>query len=166
MILIGVSLFMVGLLIIYSGKKKRNSKDPAGLGLKESSWIGIIQGLCLPFRGFSRSGATISMGLNLGLGKVQAEEFSFALAVVLTPPVIVREILRLLKTQSASLTHAPSLFTLFYPSLLGMVCSFISGIVALKLLSHLLDRGYWHTFGYYCLTASCVVFTLHFWLGI
>ncbi len=166
MTLIAVSLFMVGLFIIYSGKSMRHLNHALNLTLRESSWIGVIQGLCLPFRGFSRSGATISMGLSLGIGKEEAEEFSFALAVVLTPPVIVREILRLLKAQSISLPDTSSLFTLFFPSLLGMVLSFISGIVALKWLSHWLDSGYWHVFGYYCLAASFVVIALHLLLGI
>ncbi|HBZ72128.1 MAG TPA: UDP-diphosphatase, partial [Deltaproteobacteria bacterium] len=42
--------------------------------------MGAVQGLCLPFRGFSRSGSTISTGLLLGLDKGRVEEFSFALA--------------------------------------------------------------------------------------
>jgi undecaprenyl-diphosphatase len=166
MTLIAVSLFTVGLFIIFSGLMARRSNRTRNLTLKESSWIGAIQGLCLPFRGFSRSGATISMGLSMGICKEEAEEFSFALAVVLTPPVIAREILRLLKAQSVSLSDTSSLFNLFYPSLLGMVFSFISGIVALKWLSHWLGRGYWHVFGYYCLAASLVVFTLHLSLGL
>ena len=166
MTLMAVSLFAVGLFIIYSGKNTAQAHRAVNLDLKKSSWIGVIQGLCLPFRGFSRSGATISMGLSLGIGKEEAEEFSFALAVVLTPPVVARELLRLLQAQSASLSPHASLFTLLYPSLLGMALSFISGIVALKWLSHWLDRGYWHAFGYYCLAASLVVFRLHVSLGI
>jgi len=57
------------------------------LTLKRASLIGIVQGLCLPFRGFSRSGATISTGMLLGVTKSDAETFSFALAVVITPPL-------------------------------------------------------------------------------
>jgi undecaprenyl-diphosphatase len=168
MTLIAVSLFIVGLFIIYAGAgaKGRSSYNLSVLRFKESSLIGAIQGLCLPFRGFSRSGATISMGLTLGIGKVQVEEFSFALAVVLTPPVIVREMLRLLKAHSVSLPQDPSLLALFYPSLVAMVFSFISGILALRWLSRWLDRGLWHIFGYYCLAASVVVFILHSMLGI
>ena len=166
MTLIAVSLFVVGLFIIYAGLKRSRSNNGSSLGYKESSWIGAIQGLCLPFRGFSRSGATISMGLTLGIGKVQAEEFSFALAVVLTPPVIARETLRLLKAHSVSVAHAPSVLTLFYPSLLAMVFSFVTGVLALRLLSIWLDRGYWHLFGFYCLAASLAVFMLHSIFGI
>ena len=61
-----------------------------------------MQGLSLPFRGFSRSGATISTGLLLGVSRVRAEAFSFALAVVLTPPVIAREALRLVRADRAA----------------------------------------------------------------
>jgi undecaprenyl-diphosphatase len=165
--LIAASLFMVGLFIIFAGMKQRRSNRSGELGLKESSLIGAVQGLCLPFRGFSRSGATISMGLTLNIEKVAAEEFSFALAVVLTPPVIAREILRLLKSQAMSFSHSPAdLFALFSPSLLGMVFSFAAGLAALKWLSNWLEHGYWHVFGYYCLAASVVVFTLHWSLGI
>src|SRR5438105_358977 len=60
------------------------------LSRRTTVWIGLIQGLCLPFRGFSRSGATISMALVCGTERKLAEDFSFALAVVLTPPVIGR----------------------------------------------------------------------------
>jgi undecaprenyl-diphosphatase len=166
MTLIAVSLFIVGLFIIYAGLKANRSSYTSSLGFKESSCIGAIQGLCLPFRGFSRSGATISMGLNLGIGKVRVEEFSFFLAVVLTPPVIAREVLRLLNAHSASLPQTPPLLTLFYPSFAAMVFSFISGLLALKWLSRWLDRGLWHRFGYYCLAASLCVFTLHLMIGI
>ena len=170
MTLIAVSLFIVGLFIIYAGLKGKGSRNRlrnrSSLGFKESSWIGAIQGLCLPFRGFSRSGATISMGLTLGIGKVRVEEFSFALAVVLTPPVIAREVLRLLHAQSASLSQTSPLLTLFYPSFLGMVFSFIAGLLALRWLSRWLDRGLWHVFGFYCLAASIGVFALHSLFGI
>jgi len=41
--------------------------------MKQGALIGIVQGLCLPFRGFSRSGATISTGLLAGVEKSRAE---------------------------------------------------------------------------------------------
>ena len=97
--LIGVSLGVVGLLIIYAGLRAERPGHPARQDLQGSALIGLVQGLCLPFRGFSRSGATISTGLILGINKERVEEFSFALAVVLTPPVIAREVWRLLKAQ-------------------------------------------------------------------
>ena len=87
------------------------------------------------------------------------EEFSFALAVVLTPPVIARESLRLFKSHSEATATQPShLVQLALPGLLGMVCSFVAGLLALWLLSRWLEAGRWKLFGYYCLVAAIVVF--------
>lgn len=160
--LISMALASVGILIIFAGWKSRHSSDgKTTLNFVGSCLIGAVQGVCLPFRGFSRSGATISTGLLLGISKARAEEFSFALAVVLTPPVIVREVLRLLKAHHSSSSDLSGMAGLFYPSLLGMVLSFVSGILALRWLSNWLERGRWHLFGIYCLGAAVVVFLLH-----
>ncbi|HUI66900.1 MAG TPA: undecaprenyl-diphosphate phosphatase [Nitrospirota bacterium] len=161
MVLISAALAAVGLLIMFAGWKSHRTGEKVTLGLKQSCWIGAVQGICLPFRGFSRSGATISTGLLLGIAKQRVEEFSFALAVVLTPPVIVREVLRLLNARHASSVNISSVVGLFYPSLLGMVLSFASGILALKWLSLWLERGRWHLFGIYCLCAAVVVFLIY-----
>ena len=158
--LISVALAAVGVLILWAGYKEgRPSKQKTTLGLKAACLIGMVQGICLPFRGFSRSGATISTGLILGVEKRRVEDFSFALAVILTPPVILREILRFLKVQHASVLHGTSTIGLFLPSVIGMVLSFISGILALQWLSNWLERGRWYLFGIYCIIASAVIFS-------
>jgi undecaprenyl-diphosphatase len=158
--LIAAALAAAGLLIICAGIIGNRSRETTPLGLGESSMIGAVQGLCLPFRGFSRSGATISAGLLLGIAKTKAEEFSFALAVVITPPIIVREVLRLLKAHAVTSSHGVSLAGLFLPSLVGMAVSFLSGILALRWLSRWLEHGRWQLFGLYCLCASVAVFLL------
>lgn len=149
--LIAVSLAVVGILIIVAGKRSAAGARKGFPGFAHSLWIGLIQGVCLPFRGFSRSGATISMGLLLDEPRALAEDFSFALAVVITPPVIAREARRLAEAGGAHM-HA------FTPGLLGMVFSFIAGLAALRWLSNWLERGRWSYFGYYCLVASAAVF--------
>ena len=158
--LIAAALSAVGILIIYSGIKGKRSEKTASLNFREASLIGAVQGLCLPFRGFSRSGATISAGLLMGIAKIKTEEFSFALAVVITPPIIVREVLRLLKAHDASIANGVSLTGLFYPSVLGMAISFISGVLALRWLSRWLESNRWQLFGLYCLGAALVVYLL------
>lgn len=160
--LISAALAAVGLLILFAGIKNRSSsKKEHALGLRESCYVGAVQGICLPFRGFSRSGATISTGLLLGVPRRKIEEFSFALAVVLTPPIIVREAMRLLQEQHASSSPMVGMAHLFMPSLLGMALSFVAGLLALKWLSNWLENGRWPLFGLYCLGASAIVFMLH-----
>ena len=162
--LISIALATVGTFIIFAEFRSRKIKKiKSEIGVKESAWIGVVQGICLPFRGFSRSGATISTGLSLGVVKARAEEFSFALAVVLTPPIILREVLRLLKAHKAETIDVVTMTSLFTPGLIGMGLSFISGMLALRWLSSWLEHGRWHFFGFYCLFASAVVFLLHYY---
>lgn len=151
---IAAGLATVGVMIILSAKQPHTSRR---LGVRDSAWIGAVQGICLPFRGFSRSGSTISTGLFLGLDKVRVEEFSFALAVVLTPAVILKEGYRLLKAHEAMLIDQSNLFSIAWPSLVGMLFSFVAGLGALRWLSRWLEHGRWHFFGYYCLVASVTV---------
>jgi undecaprenyl-diphosphatase len=153
--LIAGALAAVGILIIYAGLRENKTPRHTEIQPQHSFWIGVVQGLCLPFRGFSRSGATISTGLILGLPKQKLEEFSFALAVVLTPPIIAQEAHRLVKAHA--LSGQDSVLHLFVPGLVGMVLSFISGLLALKLLSRWLEGGRWKFFGFYCLVAAAGV---------
>ncbi len=167
--LIAPALAAVGVLILIAGllEKRRMGAHPNVYGdsvtMRQAGWIGAIQGLCLPFRGFSRSGATISTGMLTGASKERAERFSFALAVVLTPPVVAREALRLMKaSHEAVVAGAPiDLHGSVVTSLLGAVFAFFAGLVALRWLSSWLEEGRWYLFGIYCLVASVVVFYLH-----
>lgn len=119
--LIAGALAAVGVLILIAGLAQRSTVGDRPVGIREAAWIGAIQGLCLPFRGFSRSGSTISAGLLLGVLKTRAEEFSFALAVIITPAIIGREVWRLIKTQHET-GVGEATWGLFVPSLAGMVC--------------------------------------------
>ena len=174
--LVAPALFAAGLLILIAGLRERsavpvNSRSATSLTpdlrtsvtMNQAAYIGAVQGLCLPFRGFSRSGATISTGMLTGATRERAERFSFALAVILTPPVVLREALRLLKaSHSASASHTTlDLHGAILSSLLGAVFAFLAGLVALRWLSSWLEAGRWYLFGIYCLLASAFVGYLH-----
>ncbi len=175
--IIAPALFAVGILILIAGllerswERRRERPEEAGgprlfadaLEMRQAGWMGAAQGLALPFRGFSRSGSTISIGMLTGAAKETAERFSFALAVILTPAVDAIELHRLVKAaHESAATGAPiDLHASIAASLLGAVFSFIAGLIALKWLSSWLESGRWHWFGVYCLAASAVVFYLH-----
>ena len=179
--LVGCALLAAGLIILWSGLKERGavsheasdydttiartgSRINENVTFAQSGWMGAVQGLCLPFRGFSRSGATISTGLLTGATREKAEKFSFALAVILTPAAIAKEGLRILKaSHEAAAAGTPlDLHGSMMAALAGMVFSFFAGLVALKLLSSWLESGKWYLFGIYCLLASAVVFYLNY----
>jgi undecaprenyl-diphosphatase len=159
--LIAPALAAAGILILVAGLRERAAarRDGAELTSGQAGIIGAVQGLCLPFRGFSRSGATISAGMLAGAAKDRVENFSFALAVVLTPPVVAREALRVLHAEHEG--GAASLASAAVPSLLGAALAFVAGLLALKWLSGWLEGGRWYLFGIYCLVAAAVVGGLH-----
>lgn len=161
--LIAAGLAAAGTIILASSYRATHVRTRE-LGPRASAAVGIVQGLCLPFRGFSRSGATISTGLLFGIERAAAEDFSFALAVVLTPPVIAREAWRLVRDHSMKAATPDAMLGLLAPSAVGMVLSLVAGLLALHWLSRWLERGRWHWFGIYCLLASIVLFAASRWI--
>jgi undecaprenyl-diphosphatase len=162
--LMAADLVIAGTLIVVAGLKvpmvSPNAAAPADPVPPGSAIaIGLVQGLSLPFRGMSRSGSTISTGMLLGVPRRAAEEFSFALAVVITPPIIAREYLRFHASRVAA-HGAVDVAAMVMPGILGMVFSFVAGLAALKWLSGWLERGRWHYFGFYCFAAAVGVCAL------
>jgi undecaprenyl-diphosphatase len=151
---VAAALFAVGVLIVVAGWRKQGQARTK-LTVGSTLLIGLVQAVCLPFRGFSRSGATISAALMCGVERARAEDFSFALAVVLTPPVIARGVYKLLKERA--LQSGGQVLELLQPGLVGMVFSFLAGLLALKVLSAVLEKGRWRYFGYYCIVAALLM---------
>ena len=161
---IAPALAAAGILIVIAGlfEKRRPAAQGAGsedLDTRRAGVIGAVQGLCLPFRGFSRSGATISTGMLLGVAKARAEAFSFALAVVLTPPVVAREVMRL--RDAAHAGGSARLGPVALLTILGAAVALLAGLLALRWLSRWLENGRWYWFGIYCLVAAMAVALLH-----
>jgi undecaprenyl-diphosphatase len=156
--IVAAGLAAVGVVILIAGSRRF---ERSALNRRSSLWIGAVQGLCVPFRGFSRSGATISTGLFCGVPRALAEDFSFALALVLTPPVQIYSLYKLLKAHALTTSTVGQLLT---PGLFGMILSFAAGLVALRFLSAVLERGRWMYFGFYCLVAAVTIFGADFLL--
>jgi undecaprenyl-diphosphatase len=167
--LVAPALLAAGIVILVAGlMEKRHAIEPSNVygssvTMRQAGSMGAIQGLCLPFRGFSRSGATISTGMLTGASKERAERFSFAMAVIITPLAIGKETLRLLKaSHEATTAGAPvDLHGTVLLSLLGAIFAFLAGLIALRWLSAWLEQGRWYLFGIYCIVASGVVFYLY-----
>jgi undecaprenyl-diphosphatase len=177
--LVAPALACAGILILIAALKEKRrkgaAKAPASVAasitrrpgenvtMGQAGWMGVLQGLALPFRGFSRSGVTISAGMLTGAQKERAERFSFAMAVTITPLAIGREAWRVLHAVHNAAWHGTpiDLHGTVMMSLLGAACAFLAGLVALKWLSSWLEHGRWYLFGVYCLWASAMVWWLH-----
>jgi undecaprenyl-diphosphatase len=78
--LIGTTLIVFGLILGYADRVGRHERDVEQLAFRDGVAIGLAQSLAL-IPGVSRSGATMSAGLLLGLTRPAAARFSFLLAV-------------------------------------------------------------------------------------
>ncbi len=140
MTLVAVLLGMTGVVVLLTGvvpKKQRR------VNLFSALVIGIGQMLAI-LPGISRSGMTISAGLYSGIDPQRAFRFSFLLSI---PAILGANLLELRKL--AHITNLPEL-------LIGMACSFVSGLVALAVLRRTVYRKF-HYFGIYCLIISVVL---------
>lgn len=155
--LISGALLAAGVLIIFSGLRTELQTTEDEVSTWAAAVTGLAQGLCLPFRGLSRSGTTISVLLLMKTAPRKAEEFSFLLAVILTPPVIIHSALRLTKS-----TTGIGGLTFLIPIVVGLITSFVSGLIAMKWLSRWLEGSKWSYFGGYCLFFSAFLFAIKY----
>jgi len=123
------------------------SKNCEGMTVFKASLIGLAQGIAV-LPGISRSGATISTGLFLGLDAQAAAKFSFLLSI----PAIIGAFLFKIKETGFNL---PGMNVNYF---IGFFISCIVGVLSLKLLLRVLYKNKFHWFGVYCILAGLVVF--------
>jgi undecaprenyl-diphosphatase len=78
--LIGVMLIVLGLVLLAADWTSKRVREVEDVGARDAIWVGLAQALAL-IPGTSRSGATITAGLFLGLKREAAARFSFLLSV-------------------------------------------------------------------------------------
>ena len=116
----------------------------AEVGWKEAFLIGCAQAFAI-LPGISRSGATITAALFLGVARPRAAEFSFLAAI---PLVLGSVLLEIPDLAAASARGAgPALFA-------GFTASFLVGWISLVWLLRLVRRGRLHWFAPYCWLAG------------
>lgn len=78
--LIGTVLIVAGLILAVADRVGRRARDVDTVTRTDAIWVGLAQALAL-VPGTSRSGATITAGLFLGLKREAAARFSFLLSI-------------------------------------------------------------------------------------
>jgi undecaprenyl-diphosphatase len=119
--------------------------------------IGLAQSAAALFRGISRSGSTMAMGVLMGLTRQQAARFSFWLSVPIFCSAAGYELVKL--TQ-----HSIPLDTLPWLAIsAGVLASFITGYACIAWLLTILARFPLSLFSYYCwgLGLFMIWFILH-----
>lgn len=78
--LVGTLLIVFGFVMLAADRFSKRERTVESLTMRDGVWVGFAQALAL-VPGVSRSGATISAGLILGLDRPAAARFSFLLSV-------------------------------------------------------------------------------------
>jgi undecaprenyl-diphosphatase len=139
LLIVGISLLITALLLTLSNYIKPKEQE---LNYKSAFIIGIAQSIAV-LPGLSRSGATISTGLLLGVKKDQIAKFSFLMVLI---PVLGEATLELFSGNFAQTTSGITPGSL----LIGFAAAFISGLMACKLMITLVKKTKLIGFAVYC----------------
>jgi undecaprenyl-diphosphatase len=139
------ALVVTGIILLLTGKfavSKRNTPT-----IRDALTLGIAQG-CAIIPGISRSGITVSALLFRKLDWETSFRFSFIASI----PAVLGAALLEAKDINFSLQAGGGNLAA------GFICSFLSGLAALRLLKSIMAKAKWHYFGYYCLAAGVLSF--------
>ncbi len=148
-LLVGSMLIVTGLLLFIADKAKNTTQS---VSFGQSLIIGIAQAIAI-LPGISRSGATISTSVILGIDREKAARFSFLMVVPLIFGKMGKDILSgEMASESAALI----------PLLAGFVAAFITGLIACKWMISLVKKSQLKYFSYYCFTIGIltIIFTV------
>lgn len=135
MLVIGITLIVMGIILYVVDKKSKSNIKYEKMTLKQSILIGTSQCLAAAFPGVSRSGITMTVARALGIDREGAARYSFLLATPITAAAV---IFNLGKFQFTSLA--------FW---IGILTSFIVGILIIKFLLDYLKKGSFKAFAIY-----------------
>ena len=142
--LVGVMLLLTGLLLFMADKAKASEKN---VGIKDAILIGISQAIAI-LPGISRSGATISTSVLLGIDKEKSARFSFLMVV----PLIFGKMAKDILSGGISTTD-----TNFLPLIIGFIFAFFTGMFACKWMIKLVKNSQLKYFAYYCFAIGSIV---------
>ena len=148
-LLVGSMLIVTGLLLFVADKAKNTTQS---VSFGQSLIIGIAQAIAI-LPGISRSGATISTSVILGIDREKAARFSFLMVVPLIFGKMAKDILSgEMASESAALI----------PLIAGFVAAFITGLIACKWMISLVKKSQLKYFSYYCFTIGilAIIFTV------
>lgn len=139
-VLVGAMLLITALLLFLTRFAPHNNKD---VNLKSALLIGLAQTIAV-MPGISRSGATISTALYLGIERSKAIRFSFLMVLI---PVFGANFIKILKMSGdASMI---SLGTT--PLIIGTLAAFFAGLAACSWMLTIVRKGNIAWFSVYCL---------------
>ena len=136
-LLVGLMLLVTGVLLLVADRATNTERD---VSYPNALVIGIAQAIAI-LPGISRSGATISTSVLLGVDRTKAASFSFLMVVPLILGKIAKDIL------DGALTLSDDQLIVLAA---GFVAAFVTGLFACQWMIKLVRNAQLKWFSYYC----------------
>ena len=145
-IIIAIALIVMGIILYFVDKKSKSTTDYEHMSFKQTFLIGLSQ--CLAFiPGVSRSGITMTAGRAMGVDRTSAARYSF----MLSAPIVFAATIFKLKD-----------FVFNIPFFIGVLTSFIVGIIVIKWLLNYLQKGSFKLFAIYRVIFGIIIIVFTF----
>lgn len=146
-VLVGAMLIITGLLLLLADRAQNTSKN---VSFKNALTVGVAQAVAI-LPGISRSGATISTAVLLGIDKTKAARFSFLMVIPLIFGKIFKDIF------SGELSYENAQITSLG---IGFIAAFVSGLLACTWMIRLVKNSQLKYFAYYCAVVGIIAILL------
>ena len=145
-IIIAIALMVMGVILYFVDKKAKSTTDYEHMTFKQTFLIGLSQ--CLAFiPGVSRSGITMTAGRAMGVDRPSAARYSF----MLSAPIVFAATIFKLKDFVFNLSF-----------FIGVLASFIVGIIVIKRLLKFLQKGSFKVFAIYRVIFGLIILIVAF----
>jgi len=154
---VAIALLVGGIVLLFVDRlfAKSEIDHEQNMSYKKGFMVGMWQVIAM-IPGTSRSAATIIGGMQQGLSRRFAAEFSFFLAVPTMMAATGYKLLKAMKEHPEMLKDKSNLAMLGA----GNVIAFIVALIAIKTFIHFLQKNSLRAFGYYRIAAAVAIFTL------
>ena len=146
--LIAAALIIMGIILAIIDKRAESKHKYEDINLKQSVLIGASQAIAAAFPGVSRSGITMTIARLLKVDRESAAKFSF----LLSTPIVAAAVL--VDLTEFALTSIP-----FW---VGVLSSFIVGLIVVKFLMDYLKKGSFKVFAIYRILLGILIFGVIF----
>ena len=142
---IAVALIVMGILLYIIDKKAPAEVDYDHINFKQGFLIGLSQAIAAAFPGVSRSGITMTVSRLFKIDRESAAKYSFLLSA---PVILAAVVLKLGE------------FAIDLPFIIGVLASFISGLLVIKFLMGYLKKGSFKIFAVYRVILGLIIFAV------
>lgn len=150
-LLIGIMMILLGIFLYIADKKSRVRRLDT-MHITDAIWIGLSQALAI-IPGVSRSGSTMTTARFLNFGREDAARFSFLMS---TPIILGAGVLKLRHLTMSAINA---------PFIVGIITSFIVGILSISFLLYFLRTKNFRVFVIYRFLVGIGVLLLYFLRG-